>query len=1122
MATEEVRNVAPYGGRNDDPRRQRLLARLRRGPVVVPQTAAPNLPPLPQRPDGPEFARRYNAAAAKAQPLFDAAERTLAVNPLQREVAATKGPYVKASTALAADLQVPDYVKAQANLSSKEEAARAVLAAKGKVEAASRNKEQHESQAAAYNEMAPVLADVKRSNVPLGMAGNIGKNHKNAEAEFKNYLAKLQALEDAKAGVDPAKRVAPALAGTIIGTCQAAVAAAQAYLAHYDKDLSDAQKRSAESLSRKQHCEEGIKSASQYALAMEIDRAGPPMQDAPWDPVTRMRVAGAQAQFRYEQGNKKLQGLDDDGGGKGASDSYWLRSKSIAEVGDELRTGNAAKGSREFIFKPADGEDAPIGMKEHHQQGAGAAKEALASSNAKLFAAQTGIDLGVPETTVVSMGQHALKNGDLAGAALVGSAQQLASGASTEVGDLPNDTFRKIKPREIQKIALLDIMSLSMDRHGGNIMVDTSDPADPKLIPIDHGATLPGRQAFSATKARMGGIGLEPVAGPVNTLLKMPSAFEPFDPDIVAGLDMLRPEAIEADMKAQLAAMDEVHEGLDASRKVDPDSLSMSKRSLMFLKKAAKLMSPAEVQIALAQHGEALFDAPDDETAINNVADRIIADALPKKAAYQEVLGLAPGQLGDVVTFLRQSGWAETEESAARLVMSDPEATLALYKSKTANPAGLPSTPFATPSGGPKLQMPQPEIDDLKRDFPNSKFDGAGDNRKKELLLCYRAFRALGTKADLDRRAQAIGGTPPNSPITGLQVLQAWAALQTPAYQQERTLLPLDAGKPCTDNLKTLMEGKAKQIALTQAADDRAHAAAALDPAATASRYAADQLAELKGILDRFAAPGAAAPLLADWQRLSAKLAQGPAQNQQAQAFAKEVEQETQDLYRQVTAAGLEDARLAGEPFIRQFAGLRMPDASPPQAILESFQALTGIQVSTVGAGNLRVAQESLQKLRANSQAMLAIAVPITPSVQPGQTAAPQRPTTPSPDPVPTQPTITPLPSFDWDQDAGSAVKKQAVKLKLFKDKDTGMTDALKAVNKARTAADTMNDGLPKNRKIALYKAAEGACTEFSRFINGKLRGLSKDRAWSGYCDSAAREAEGQFNKFKALRMVLE
>ena len=1121
MATDELKQVAPFGGRNDDPRRQRMLAHLRRGPVVR-QIAVPKMPSLPQRPDSPEAARAYNAAASKVQALFDSAERTLKVNPLQREIAATKAAYVKASTTLAADLQLPDYLKAQRSLASKAEAARTVMAEKIKAEVTNRKREQHQQDASAFTEMAPVLGDVKRSNVPLGMARNIAKNHKNAEPEFKQYLVELQALEDAKAGVDPAERVDPRLAATLIDQCRSAVAAAQAYLAHVES-LGEPQQGSPEIRSRRQHCEEGIKSASQYALAMEIDRAGPPAENAPWDRVTQLRVAGAMAQFRYEQGNKKLQGLDDDGGGKGASDSYWLRSKSIAEVGSELGTGKAAKGSREFIFKPADGEDAPVGMKESHQKGAGSAKEALASSNAKLFAAQTGIDLGVPETTVVSMGQHAIKNGDLGSPALVGSAQQLAAGASTQVGDLPHDAFAKIKPKEVQKIALLDIMSLSMDRHGGNIMVDTTDPDDPKMIPIDHGATLPNRQAFSNTKVRMGGILMEKPPSIVNALLKIPSAFEPFDPEIVAGLDLLDPAAIETDMQAQLGAMDQVHPGLDAANKVGADSLQMSKRSMMFLKKAAKVMSPAEVQLALTQHGEELFDAPDDEATIDDIADQIIAKAAPRKAAYQEVLGLTPDQLDKVIMFLAANGWARTEIQAAELVMADPVAAMALFKGKSRNAAPLPTTPFETPSGGPKLQIEQTEVDALKRDFPECKYaEAATDGRRKEFILCYRAFRALGTKTDLDSRVRAIGGTAPKSPIAGLQILKAWAALQSPEYQSERAQLPLDGGgKSCADLLKDLMEEKAKKIVVTQAADARSRAAGALDAGAIASAYANELLTDAKAILDGFSDAGAAAPLLAQWRLKSAQLAQGPAQNQPAQAFASELEQEARALYRQVNAAGLEDVRIAGAAAILPFRGLRAPtDVAMNQAMTESFQAINGLQASTLGAGNLHAAHASLRKLQAKAQAMLAIAVPIATAQPNDQPTAPQRPTTPTP--MPPRPSVAPLAIFDWDQEAASAVKKQAVKLKLFKDKDTGMTDALKTINKARLAADDLSAALPTAKKIALYKAAEQACTDFSRFINGKLRGLSKDPAWTGYCDSAAKETEGQFNKFKALRVILE
>jgi hypothetical protein len=33
---------------------------------------------------------------------------------------------------------------------------------------------------------------------------------------------------------------------------------------------------------------------------------------------------------------------------------------------------------------------------------------------------------------------------------------------------------------------------------------------------------------------------------------------------------------------------------------------------------------------------------------------------------------------------------------------------------------------------------------------------------------------------------------------------------------------------------------------------------------------------------------------------------------------------------------------------------------------------------------------------------------------------------------------------------------------------------------------------------------------------------LSKDPAWSAYCNTAAAQTDVQFNKFKALRVVLE
>lgn len=1056
----------------------------------------------------------YQTAAAKAQPTVDAAARLLAAASLPSKLATVKPQFDATSLAVTTAVQGQNYAQALQDLPAREAAAKAVLVAKGEVEAVRQKNRQYNAQKAAYAEMAPILADVKRSNVPQGMAKQIGQNHKNAEPEFKTYLAKLQELEDAKHGVDPAKSVNPILAGTIKGKCQEVVGAAQAYLAHYDKDLTDQQKSSKENLSRKQHCEEGIKSASQYALAMEIDIAGEPTQNNQWDLETQMRVAGARATFSYEQGNKKLQGLDDDGGGKGASDSYWVRSKSIAEVGDELRSGNEAKGSRAFIFKPSDGEKSPSGMQD--PKGAGAAKEALASSNAKLFAAQNGIDLGVPETTVVSMGQYAIKNGDLAGPALIGSAQQLAAGTTTEVRALPNDTFKKIKPREVQKIALLDIMSLSMDRHGGNIMVDTADPNDPKLVPIDHGGTLPSRGDFPKAKNRMGGVSshqFQDSTSPTNVLLQIPSAFEPFDPDILAGIDLLDPATIEADMKAQVETMDQVHPGLNASQKVGADSRRMSKRSMMFLKKAAKVMSPAEVQIALAQHGEALFDATD--ANFDTVANQVIADMTPKKEAYQEVMGLTENQLYEISEFLLSNGWVTSRDHADDMIMSEPKAVLSLFKSKTANAAALARSPFDSPKSPQGQPLAQADIDTIKTVFPNIK-NLRVDNQKvlKEQYAAYQEYVANGwTGADVARVVQAVGGTPPNGPVGSLAIMKAWAELQKPDYQQELARLPLDAAKTCFDNLKELIGAKGARLARAQIAANAAASAGVLDPTATTSRYATDLLAKAKTSLDLFSDPANAAPLLARWQQLTAKLAQGPVQNQSPQDFAKEVESDATGLSNAVTAAALEDVRLAHAAFIPAFQGLRAPD-NAPQDVTTYFKDLEDIKLALGGAGNLKVARDTLLKLQTGKQAMLAIAVPVAAAAQTGPAVATQA--------AQPQVAVQPLGTFDWDQATASAVKKQAVQLRLFKDKDTGMSDALKAVNKARDAADNIDNTLSDAKKINIHKKAEDACTDFSKFVNGKLRGLSKDPRWGGYCDSAADEAESDYRKFKGLREQLQ
>jgi len=304
-----------------------------------------------------------------------------------------------------------------------------------------------------------------------------------------------------------------------------------------------------------------------------------------------------------------------------------------------------------------------------------------------------------------------------------------------------------------------------------------------------------------------------------------------------------------------------------------------------------------------------------------------------------------------------------------------------------------------------------------------------------------------------------------------------------------------------------------------------AAAAGQLDATTTASTHARTLAAQAKTSLDLFSDARLAAPLLAQWQQLGQKIAQGAGANRTPQEFAKEVEADARRLYDAVYAAALADVRAAYPPVVADLQGLRAPDKGTlPDADYDKastyYDSIKDIELAFSGAGNLSVARDTLAKLIANKQAMKALGVPIAATAQPGP-AGPQRPARPAPKVVPNPAAANALPDFDWDQDTASAAKKQAVKLKLFKDTDTGMSDLLKTVNKARTAADNINAALPKAKKIALYTAAEASCTDFTRFVNGKLRGLSRDPAWSAYCDSAARLAEGEYNKFKALRLVL-
>lgn len=247
-------------------------------------------------------------------------------------------------------------------------------------------------------------------------------------------------------------------------------------------------------------------------------------------------------------------------------------------------------------------------------------------------------------------------------------------------------TRRKISAKQCQKIAINDIMGLNFDRHSGNLLLDTTKDANaPELVPIDHGCTLPTRKDFAAMADRIGGLSIsrDGVVKVQNAVLGIPAAYEKFDTDTIAKLDLLDPDAMVQGMRDQLAALDKVNPGLDAQNKVADESLAMSKRSMMFMKAAARELSPAEIQIALGQHGEELFDA--DDAHFDGIADRVIAGMKAKSAGYTEIFTSSSGRLDEIVKTLQTNGWTPNHGDLASWIMADPVAALKLYKSGAVN-----------------------------------------------------------------------------------------------------------------------------------------------------------------------------------------------------------------------------------------------------------------------------------------------------------------------------------------------------------------------------------------------------------------------------------------------------
>jgi hypothetical protein len=567
-----------------------------------------------------------------------------------------------------------------------------------------------------YQELAPTLRRVRNSSFPTGGAAAIQKESLSAGREFRTYTDAVAELERAKQNDGPVG---------VKQACAALITAAEAYLQHYGNDLSERQQNDSKSLRKKQICETGIKAARHLAMAAELEAIGEPGPGNAWTDEKQLRATQLRAQFGFETGMQKGAPLDVEQ--QGRNTAYWVESTEFGEGGNEKR--------KNFIFKPINPED-PGTLRE-------ATRESVAFATSQLMSQQTGLDLGVPQSSVGSVGGYAL---DMPGGSPPGQVTGSLQKFERSSGDLTRQgaqIYEQISAGECHRAAISDIAGLNMDRTPQNFLVGRGENGDepPRLIPIDNGLTLPTPEQFVQQSNGFGG--LHPVTcTPGNSLLMMHGTYERFPQDTVDRLALLDPDAIAANMRSHRTTLDQVNPGLNAGENLPDSSIELSRRVLALLKKAAPEMSPGEIMIAISKFAPDLADFGQDVDAL---AERIIQTQRPLRDAYVQVMTAPPEQRQYLAATLAQNGWG----NGAELMVNNPAAALRLAQAGTVN-AGQ-DNPVEVAGNLDMVAILTPKLTALQQEF--------------ELILPYAApgevagfqFRLQNLSAPNDGDAAALG-----------------------------------------------------------------------------------------------------------------------------------------------------------------------------------------------------------------------------------------------------------------------------------------------------------------------------------------------------------------------------
>jgi len=395
-----------------------------------------------------------------------------------------------------------------------------------------------------------------------------------------------------------------------------------------------------------------LKYANILLLGLESDKLGAP----PWDDeAKRAKASELEVKLFFEENPMKQRARQE---GATVSGTWFVERVPKDKGGKRTREGSGRdEGGKNdvYIFKPIDAEpDGADMFGPGWKKGCGAPREAMSKTVNDTLQRVTGLDIGVCETSLIALDTDKLPDttggfATGAGPKRPGALQHMVN-AKGPIADflnkdprpknfdqLPADKkkkfleaekkeqefFESVPKEDYSKIALFDMMTMQMDRHAANVLVAEDADGNNRMVPIDHGLSMPTKEGFKSACGRMG--------KGQNVLASMPQSETLLDPAVLKGLEAIDPNEIESEMRKSYTKMKTQFPETADMFGPNEESFTIVKRSAIFLKKAGPKLTVGDM-MSVYSKGDfmKIIDAADNK--LDEVIDGIIAEKIKVRA----------------------------------------------------------------------------------------------------------------------------------------------------------------------------------------------------------------------------------------------------------------------------------------------------------------------------------------------------------------------------------------------------------------------------------------------------------------------------------------------------------